>query len=205
MFIYTIPTLVQTLFPSCTWKVNTRDKQLFLTFDDGPHPEVTPWVLVELKKRKASATFFCVGENVRKYPEVYQQILHEGHRTGNHTMHHLSGWSHSLADYLKDIEEAATYINSKLFRPPYGRILPSQVKVLRSHYSIIMWDRLSYDFANNINVQESLIAMKHVITGSIMVFHDSEKAFENLRQMLPVLLDHFCEQGYQLLSLPENY
>jgi peptidoglycan/xylan/chitin deacetylase (PgdA/CDA1 family) len=131
MFIYRIPFFLQKLFPAYTWKVNTNDKQLFLTFDDGPHPQITPWVLNILAEFNAKATFFCVADNVKKYPNVYKQILSAGHSVGNHTYHHLNGWKNSTADYLADVQLAENYIDSNLFRPPYGRITLQQAKHLK--------------------------------------------------------------------------
>jgi peptidoglycan/xylan/chitin deacetylase (PgdA/CDA1 family) len=201
MFKYTIPVILQQLMPSYTWKVDTEDKQLFLTFDDGPHPEITPWVLAQLKEFGAKATFFCVGDNVRKYPEVYQQILIENHAVGNHTFHHLNGWKTETSDYLKDVSLAENYIQSNLFRPPYGRIKRSQAKQLSAKYRIIMWDRLSMDYQAQLNTNESLAQMKRVKNGSIVVFHDSEKAFLNLKVLLPQLLTYYKQQGFSFQTL----
>jgi peptidoglycan/xylan/chitin deacetylase (PgdA/CDA1 family) len=201
MFIYRIPFFLQKLFPAYTWKVNTNDKQLFLTFDDGPHPQITPWVLQILAEFNAKATFFCVADNVKKYPEVYKQIILAGHSIGNHTYHHLNGWKHSTSDYLADVKLAEQYIDSGLFRPPYGKITRKQAKELLPHYQIVMWDRLSVDYKKDLNIEESLRQMKRVNKGSILVFHDSEKAFENLQKLLPVLLADYQKRGYQLNAL----
>jgi peptidoglycan/xylan/chitin deacetylase (PgdA/CDA1 family) len=204
MFKYRIPTILQRLFPNYTWKVKTNDKQLFLTFDDGPHPEITPWVIEQLGIFGAKATFFCVGDNVRKYPETYRHILAEGHQTGNHTYHHLKGWATDDHTYLADVKKAEGYINSSLFRPPYGRIKSSQGAMLNKDYKIIMWDHLSCDYEKKLNIAYSIEQMKKVEYGSIVVFHDSEKSFENLKQLLPQLLAYYCSQGYQLLAIPQN-
>lgn len=201
MFIYRIPFFLQKLFPAYTWKVNTNDKQLFLTFDDGPHPQITPWVLQILAEFNAKATFFCVADNVKKYPEVYKQIILAGHSIGNHTYHHLNGWKHSTSDYLADVKLAEQYIDSRLFRPPYGKITRKQAKELLPYYQIVMWDRLSVDYKKDLNIEESLRQMKRVNKGSILVFHDSEKAFENLQKLLPVLLEDYQKRGYQLNAL----
>lgn len=201
MFKYTIPVILQQLMPSYTWKVDTEDKQLFLTFDDGPHPEITPWVLAQLKEFGAKATFFCVGDNVRKYPHIYEQILKENHAVGNHTFHHLNGWKTETSDYLKDVSLAENYIQSNLFRPPYGRIKRSQAKQLAAKYRIIMWDRLSMDYLAQLNTDESLEQMKKVKKGSIVVFHDSEKAFQNLKILLPQLLSYYQQQGFSFQTL----
>ena len=201
MFIYRIPFFLQKLFPAYTWKVNTDDKQLFLTFDDGPHPQITPWVLRMLAEFNAKATFFCVADNVKKYPEVYKQIILAGHSVGNHTYHHLNGWKHNKSDYLADVKLAEEFIDSRLFRPPYGKITRKQAKELFPHYQIVMWDRLSVDYKKDLNIEESLRQMKRVNKGSILVFHDSEKAFENLQKLLPVLLADYQKRGYQLNAL----
>lgn len=201
MFIYRIPFFLQKLFPAYTWKVNTNDKQLFLTFDDGPHPQITPWVLNILAEFNAKATFFCVADNVKKYPNVYKQILSAGHSVGNHTYHHLNGWKNSTADYLADVQLAENYIDSNLFRPPYGRITLQQAKHLKPKYKIVMWDRLSADYKKNLNIEESLAEMKKVKKGSIVVFHDSEKAFENLQKLLPELLKDYQKRGFILNAI----
>jgi peptidoglycan/xylan/chitin deacetylase (PgdA/CDA1 family) len=204
MFKYRIPTILQRLFPNYTWKVKTNDKQLFLTFDDGPHPEITPWVLEHLSIFGAKATFFCVGDNVRKYPKTYRQIIAEGHQTGNHTYHHLKGWTTDDLTYFADVKKAEEYINSNLFRPPYGRIKSSQGAMLNKDYKIIMWDHLSCDYEKKLNIDYSIEQMKKVKNGSIVVFHDSEKSFENLKQLLPQLLAYYCSEGFQLLAIPQN-
>jgi peptidoglycan/xylan/chitin deacetylase (PgdA/CDA1 family) len=204
MFKYRIPTILQLVFNKYTWKVKTNDKQLFLTFDDGPHPTITPWVLAQLKAYEAKATFFCVGHNVQKYPETYSHILSEGHQTGNHTFHHLKGWATENETYFADIEKAEELIKSNLFRPPYGRIKPSQADFLKKRFQIIMWDLLSCDYEKNLNISFCLNQMKKVKNGSIIVFHDSEKSFENLKQILPHLLDFYKSKGYQLLSIPQK-
>lgn len=204
MFKYRIPTILQLVFNKYTWKVKTNDKQLFLTFDDGPHPTITPWVLSQLKASEAKATFFCVGHNVQKYPETYSHILSEGHQTGNHTFHHLKGWATENETYFADIEKAEELVKSNLFRPPYGRVKPSQASFLKKRFQIIMWDHLSCDYEKNLNISFCLNQMKKVKNGSIIVFHDSEKSFENLKQILPPLLDFYKSKGYQLLSIPQK-
>lgn len=201
MFKYTIPRILTTLFPLCTWKVKTSDKVLYLTFDDGPHPTITPWVIAQLKQYQAKATFFCVGDNVKKYPSTYEEILAARHAVGNHTMHHVKGWSMSNEAYFKEVSEAAGLIQSHLFRPPYGRIKRSQMKVLALQYNIIMWSLLSRDYDKNLDIAESLNAMKAAKAGDVIVFHDSEKAFPQLQQLLPELLAYYHAQGFKLSSL----
>ena len=201
MFKYTIPRILTTLFPLCTWKVKTSDKVLYLTFDDGPHPTITPWVLGQLKQYQAKATFFCVGDNVKKYPSTYEQTLAAGHAVGNHTMHHVKGWSMSNEAYFKEVSEAAGLIQSHLFRPPYGRIKPAQMKGLAQQYKIIMWSLLSRDYDKHLNIAESLNAMKAAKAGDVIVFHDSEKAFAQLQLLLPELLNYYHQQGFKMEAL----
>jgi peptidoglycan-N-acetylglucosamine deacetylase len=202
MFRYTIPQLVQLMGKSCTWKVKTNDKKLYFTFDDGPHPDITAWVLDELAKYQAKASFFCVGDNVSKYPETYKRILDEGHAVGNHTFNHINGWKHNHKSYFENIDLCAKYIDSSLFRPPFGKLSLTQLNHIKKTYQIIMWDKLSRDFDPKLDINESLDAMKkNVITGHIFVFHDSEKAEKNVKILLPQLLKHFSELGYTFDSL----
>jgi peptidoglycan/xylan/chitin deacetylase (PgdA/CDA1 family) len=177
------------------------DKVLYLTFDDGPHPVATPFVLDELRRHGARATFFCIGKNVREQPLIYRRILEDGHRVGNHTQNHLNGWKSSDADYVHDIGQAARYIDSSLFRPPYGRISAFQASLLRKppfQYDIIMWDVLSADFDRSLSPEKcARNVIRHARPGSIIVFHDSEKAYPRLKVALPAVLAHFGEKGYR--------
>ncbi|MEO6868772.1 MAG: polysaccharide deacetylase family protein, partial [Ginsengibacter sp.] len=171
------PWLVKKYLNNCTWKIETDENELFLTFDDGPHPEVTPFVLQQLRNYNAKATFFCVGENVQKYFEVYKQIIEEGHAVGNHTYSHLNAWQAGDKKYLEDVSRACKIIDSELFRPPYGRISRFQVKALHgANYNLntIMWSALSGDFDPAINVDECFLNVSHnAKNGAIIVFHDS--------------------------------
>lgn len=196
------PWIAKKFFSSYIWSLPTDDHSVFLTFDDGPHPTITPWVLEELKKHQALATFFCTGQNVDKYPSIYDAVLKDGHATGNHTYHHLNGWKTADKKYIDDIEQAARLIGSNLFRPPYGRIKNSQAAKISSMKSlqparIVMWDVLSADFDREFTPEQCL---SHVVTnvtpGSIVVFHDSEKAFVNLKYVLPRTLMSLKEKGY---------
>lgn len=201
------PWIIKKIYSSFTWSEQTKEKKLYLTFDDGPHPEITPFVLSELKKFDALATFFCVGKNVLAYPEVYKQILNEGHAVGNHTQNHLNGWKTANDVYLKDVAEAANYIDSDLFRPPYGKITMFQAKNLQSAMKgkksrVIMWDVLSADFDKRVSKEESLqFVVLRASGGSIIVFHDSEKAFEKLSYVLPKVLHHFTNKGYKFITI----
>lgn len=189
------------IWPSYTWRVPEKEKILYLTFDDGPHPEATEFVLDVLKQFGARATFFCIGKNVAANPRLYQRILEEGHTTGNHTHHHLNGWKTLPDAYIADTAKAATHINSKLFRPPYGRITRKQARLLNA-YKIIMWDVLSGDFDITLSNEK---CAHHVIwnarPGSIIVFHDSEKALPRLQYALPAVLSYFTAQGYRFKHL----
>lgn len=186
------------IFPHLIWKIPSKTKNLFLTFDDGPHPLITPKVLNILDGYDAKATFFCVGENVQKYTETYHQILKRGHRTGNHTYHHLKGWITPLKDYLDDAMKCKDYIQSILFRPPYGKVTPNQIKALKKeNFRIIMWTVLSQDYKVNTNKKMLLRkAIRKTRSGSIIVFHDSEKAADNLMYILPEYLKYFKNKGY---------
>jgi peptidoglycan/xylan/chitin deacetylase (PgdA/CDA1 family) len=204
------PWWLKKLYPRCVWDIPARDKVLYLTFDDGPHPQVTPFVLDTLKQYNAKATFFCIGKNVAAHKDVYRNMLDDGHRAGNHTFHHLNGWKATDEHYLKNILEAGKYIDSNLFRPPYGRITRFQVKLLtgirnspmNNNFSIIMWDVLSGDFDISLNGATCTnYVIKNAQPGSIVVFHDSEKAFPRLKEVLPKTLEHFSKQGYRFESI----
>ena len=201
------PGWLKKIYDSYVWSIPESDKILYLTFDDGPHPEATPFVLKELKKHNALATFFCIGKNVVSYPAIYKQIINEGHSVGNHTYNHLNGWKTGNDDYLKDIALASHEIDSNLFRPPYGRITSFQAKNLRSAMNgkepkVIMWDVLSGDFDIDCTPQQCLSnVLLATVSGSIIIFHDSEKAFPNLAYTLPRILNYFSEKGYLFKSL----
>lgn len=204
MYRYTTPGFIQRMDPFLTWKMKKAEKPtLYLTFDDGPHPTITPWVLETLRSYQAKATFFCVGANVEKYPEAYQQILAEGHQVGNHTFHHLKGWEVSNQEYFDDIDACSALIDSKLFRPPYGKITPSQaLKLRKDGFKIVMWSVLSRDFEPDLDCDESLnAARQNGDDGSIFVYHDSLKSEANLRKMLPQILAYFSEREFQFATL----
>jgi peptidoglycan/xylan/chitin deacetylase (PgdA/CDA1 family) len=201
------PGWLKKIYDSYTWSVASSDKILYLTFDDGPHPEATPFVLKELKKYNVLATFFCIGKNVVAYPDIYDQIIREGHSVGNHTYNHLNGWKTNNDDYLKDIALASDEIDSYLFRPPYGRITSFQARNLKpvmkgKEPKVIMWDVLSGDFDTACSPQQCLANVLFAsVPGSIIVFHDSEKAFSKLKYALPRVLQYFSEKGYLFKSL----
>lgn len=207
LYIATTPWWLRMLFPSkLTWRIPTKEKILYLTFDDGPNALATPFVLDELKKYNAKATFFCIGNNVQQEPELYKRLFLEGHRIGNHTHDHLNGFHTKDEVWLNNIKEAAKWIDSDLFRPPYGKIKPFQAKVLQEanpSFKIIMWSVLSADFDTQISPQKCFrYVRKNAKQGSIVVFHDSEKAFPNLRFALPETLKYFTERGYRFEVIP---
>ena len=203
-FIKTPGWLKKILYPSLIWNIDTTEKILYLTFDDGPHEKATPFALDQLKKYNAKATFFCLGKNVIEQQNIYQRILDEGHKAGNHTFNHLNGWKTKDNTYFENIAEAAKHIDSKLFRPPYGRITRFQAKTLNANtkYKIIMWDVLSGDFDISLSREKCFqnVAL-NAKPGSIIVFHDSEKAFERMSYALPKLLKHFTDKGYRFEAL----
>lgn len=201
-YLIKTPWWLRKIYPSYVWRIKTDKKILFLSFDDGPHPAATPFVLDELKKYDAHATFFCVGKNVVSYPETYKRILSDGHAVGNHTFNHLNGWRTKNKAYLQDVAHAAKYIESNLFRPCYGRITNHQAKNLKTVMKhekpkVIMWDVLSGDFDRQLSPEKVL---RNVITtarsGSIVVFHDNEKSFSTLQYVLPEVLKYFSKSGY---------
>jgi peptidoglycan-N-acetylglucosamine deacetylase len=204
------PWWLKRLYSSYTWNIKTKEKVIYLSFDDGPHPVATGFVLDQLKKYNARATFFCIGKNVLAEPALYRRIIDEGHSVGNHTQHHLNGWKAKDAEYLADVTEAALLIDSSLFRPPYGRITSFQARNIhkamkKDNSRIVMWDVLSGDFDETLSGEDCL---KNVIlntnNGSIVVLHDSEKAFPRLEYSLPVILEFFEKKGYRFEKIP-NY
>jgi peptidoglycan-N-acetylglucosamine deacetylase len=209
-YLVKTPWLLKKIYPDYIWGIATKEKEIYLTFDDGPHPVATPFVLKQLKQYNALATFFCIGKNVTQHPEIYKQILAEGHSTGNHTQNHLNGWKTENDIYLKDIVEASRIIDTDLFRPPYGRITSFQAKNLNAAMKgkkpkIIMWDVLSGDFDITLSPENCLgnVILKSQ-PGSIVVFHDSEKAFPRLEYALPRLLKYFFEKGYSFKAIDQN-
>ncbi|MCP4460545.1 MAG: polysaccharide deacetylase family protein [Cytophagales bacterium] len=196
---------MQKMYPNFVWEVETNKKEIFLTFDDGPVPEVTEFVLEELKKYDAKATFFCVGENLKKYPDVAKQVVIEGHAIGNHTFNHLKGWRTNNHTYhqnvLKCEEQLKEFHQDKLlFRPPYGRIKRAQAKAL-SNYKIVMWNRLSWDFGKNLNHKKAIHYLTDASPGSIFVFHDNKKSFKNMSVLLPVVLKYYKERDFEFKAL----
>src|SRR5215212_1281149 len=200
------PWFVKRLFSSYVWNFSRDENAVYLSFDDGPHPQITPWVLDELKNFEAKATFFCIGKNVEKFPELYQRILNEGHAVGNHTYSHMNGWKVDDEKYIADVAAGAKLMQTKLFRPPYGRIRSRQAKEVTSagnqDVKIIMWDVLSADFDKRFSPQQCLSNVtENADPGSIIVFHDSEKAFENLKYALPASMEYLKAREFDLKKI----
>lgn len=189
--------------PQLTWTREVADKEVFLTFDDGPHPQITPWVMAELDKVGAKATFFVVGENAEKYFNIVDEMQKSGHRVGNHTHRHIKGWRVSTKKYLEDIADCEDYLtDNTLFRPPYGQINFGAIPTIKKNYEIIMWDVLTKDYLPRLNVKRALKRIKKATKpGSIIVFHDSVKAETNLKVMLPDYLKFLEEEGYKISVL----
>jgi peptidoglycan/xylan/chitin deacetylase (PgdA/CDA1 family) len=196
--------IIKNLFSNYVWEIPNNEKKVYLTFDDGPTPEITEWTLSKLQEYDVKATFFCIGDNIKKYPEIFEKVTRAGHAIGNHTFNHLNGWKTSTKDYIEnakrcDKETQNTKLATRnLFRPPYGKIKPSQSKLLRKiGYDIIMWDIISYDFDATISKEQCLEnVLKNVKSGSIIVFHDSKKASTNLEYVLPKTLQFLKENGF---------
>lgn len=205
------PLVVKKVFPNYIWEIPTVEKTLFLTFDDGPTPNITEWVLNTLNQYHAKATFFCIGDNVRKYPEIFNQIVNEGHTIGNHSNNHINGWKTKTKSYLENVLLAEESIRNQnlqssltnLFRPPYGQIKPKQGKKLMAlGYRIVMWDVLSFDWDKTVSKQQ---CFERVISksknGSIIVFHDSLKALDNMKFALPKILEYYSEKGFSFKAI----
>ncbi|RFZ83281.1 polysaccharide deacetylase family protein [Mucilaginibacter terrenus] len=205
MYLIKTPGLLKKLYPSLIWDVKPAARSIFLTFDDGPIPIVTPFVLKNLEAYKAKATFFCIGDNVTRHPDVYNEVKNAGHAIGNHTYNHLRGWDTDSETYLDNFLKADYLMQSALFRPPYGRIKREQIKMLRDSrpgLKIIMWDVLSGDFDTNLDPEECLRkVIKYTKPGSIIVFHDSLKAFKRLEYVLPRALEYWSKAGYNFEAL----
>lgn len=198
MLIEQPPLLYRLLFPEAIWRLKEkRNKVVFLTFDDGPIPEVTPWVLDTLDHYGIKATFFLVGDNVRRHPELLEEIKRRGHSYGNHTMHHLQGVKVTALRYMRDITEADELIDSPLFRPPHGIIRWSQARAIKAHYNIVMYDLVTRDYSRKMSPEQVVANVKHYArNGSVIVFHDSLKAERNLRYALPRAIEWLLQEGY---------
>lgn len=198
MKLFKTPRFFRILFPNKTWGFSRSINAVYLTFDDGPNPLITPWVLDLLTELDVKATFFCVGENVLKYPEIIQQIKQEGHAIGNHSMDHKKGTTHSKEEYLSSVYSAQKIIDSRLFRPPYGRIKLNQTYALKKDFELIMWSWLSYDYDHEVSI-ETIIqsAQKEIKAGDILVFHDNPKSMERLKQLLPPIIEDLKKKNLE--------
>ena len=198
MFIEQVPKLFRMLYPHAEWRGNTKEKVVYLTFDDGPIPGITPWVLDLLDEYGIKATFFLVGDNVRKHPEEFRMIVERGHRVGNHTFNHIKGPSYKASSYIANVDKANELIQSDLFRPPHGWMRWAQYMVLRNRYTIVMWDLVTRDYSKRLNGRQVLrIVKKYARNGSIITFHDSIKSEKNMKYALPRAIEWLQEQGYQ--------
>lgn len=194
---------IQSLFPQYTWRLKNDENTIYLTFDDGPYPGVTDEVLSILSKYNAKGTFFCIGANVEKHPELYQQIIDEGNAVGNHSYSHRSGWKMSKSSYVEDVARAKKHIDSNLYRPPYGRLKRSQASVLSEDYNIIMWDVMPGDFDASRSADQCYSSIiKNTTSGSIIVLHDNLKSKSNVLDVLPRALEYFKTQGYRFDTIP---
>ncbi|MCB9257220.1 MAG: polysaccharide deacetylase family protein [Chitinophagales bacterium] len=202
MYLPKTPKIAKKIFPKLTWQQDKEENTIYLSFDDGPTPGVTEWVLDCLRKYDAKASFFCLGKNVVLHPEIFERIIYEGHSIGNHTYNHLNSWNTRNEDYLYDIECCQRVFHSTLFRPPYGKLKPGlRTKILKS-YKIVMWDVMSYDFDEKLSANQCIAnVLDNVQKGSIVVFHDSIKAFPRLKEVLPKVLDALSKRSYQLKAL----
>lgn len=197
------PKFVRRIMSNYLWKIGGQEKKIYLTFDDGPTPDVTEQVLDMLLKYNAKATFFCLARNIEHYPEIYQRIINEGHSVGNHTYSHLNGWKVSFDEYINDIDLAAQFVNSKFFRPPYGRFTKKQItEVQKKGYKIVLWDVMPEDYNPNVKPEDCCnCVLKYTTEGSIITFHDSLKGSRNLLYSLPLVLEHFAQKGYDFVAL----
>ena len=198
-YLVKTPSLIKFLFRNWVWSLSKKEKAIYLTFDDGPTPEITEWVLNQLKKYNAKATFFCIGKNTQQHPEIFEKIIKNSHSIGNHTHNHLNGLKTTTSNYIKNIEDSEDYIQkSILFRPPYGKLRFSQSRKIRKKgYKIIMWDVLSADFDTSITKEKCLEnVIGYTTKGSIIVFHDSIKAANKLKFVLPKVLEYYTEKGF---------
>lgn len=200
MFIEQPPVLFRNLYPRALWRIRQEaEKTIYITFDDGPIPEATPFILDTLKRYNIKATFFMVGDNARRYPELLERVRAEGHRIGNHTFHHFGGARHTIRKYMADTALANEYLKTDLFRPPHGWMRPTQYYAMRNKYKIVMWDVVTRDYSKHIDAPDIVrIVKKYTRPGSIITFHDSLKSIEKLRIALPECLEWFITEGYQM-------
>ena len=198
MFIEQVPEFVRNLYPKALWRMNPDVKAVYLTFDDGPIPVVTPWVIDQLGRYGIKATFFMVGDNVHKFPQEYMQVVENGHRIGNHTYNHLKGLFTKTSDYIENVDQADAFLHSDLFRPPHGLLRQSQYRELSKRYQLVMWDLVTRDYSLRLYGEDVLANVKRLVrNGSIITFHDSIRSESNLKYALPRAIDWLLEQGYE--------
>ncbi len=199
MFIEQPPQFIRYLYPSAIWRMDKDERAVYLTFDDGPIPRVTPWVLDILDRYGIKATFFMVGDNIRKHPDEFRMVVERGHRIGNHTFNHIRGLSYDINSYMENTDKASeVMMNTNLFRPPHGYMSPKQYAELKKRYKIIMWDLVTRDYNRKFTGEQILQKVKkYVRNGSIITFHDSLKSEENIRYALPKAIEWLMEQGYE--------
>ncbi|MCH8329991.1 MAG: polysaccharide deacetylase family protein [Bacteroidetes bacterium] len=202
MYFIKTPELIKKGFPKAIWKLPTEGKELFLTFDDGPIPEITPWVLDQLKAYAARATFFCIGSNIEQNQDLFKQLIEQGHSVANHTFNHQSGLRTNAKSYRIEVEKCGKLMDSDLFRPPYGVMKPKQYKDLIRDHRIVMWDVLCGDFDRKLNGQQCAVnVIENAEAGSVVVLHDSLLAWPRLQTALPIILDHFSGKGFSFKSI----
>ena len=203
LYFIKTPKILQRLFVDFLWKIDTDEKVIYLTFDDGPHPVITPWIIDLMNQYDAKGTFFLIGDAVSRYPDLYQLYKANGHQVGNHTYKHIKGWQSRKKNYLKEIAQCAEVVDSSLFRPPYGQINLNAIREIKKQYRVVMWDVLSCDFDTE---NSSEICLSNVINyskkGSIVVFHENEKSMKNIMYALPKVLDYFTKLGYLFKAIP---
>lgn len=205
MLIEQTPDFIRKLIPGAVWRLPQKEKTVYLTFDDGPIPEVTPWVLDLLRKYNIKATFFCVGDNVRKHPEVFKMLVSAGHSVGNHTFNHLQGFKVKSDKYVENVELADTYIRSNLFRPPHGHLRIRQGTRLSKKFRFVMWDVITRDYNRKLSGEYVLnVVKRYVRNGSIIVFHDSIKAEKNMKYALPRAIEFLLSEGYKFEKITEE-
>lgn len=202
MYLHKTPRLIRAIAHDFIWRIPTDNREVFLTFDDGPTPIITEKILDLLAQFDAKATFFCIGKNAQNHPQIVTRILNEGHAIGNHTQTHRRGWKTGYAQYLRDVVQAKQHLNTTLFRPPYGQITRSQTRALKNQFHLIMWDILSGDFDPEMSVEQCIqIVSNQCVPGSIVVFHDSMKASPILLQSLPIILQQLKEKGFAFSAI----
>ncbi len=201
MRFFTTPKLIQFLFPKWNWK-GTGINSIYLTFDDGPNKKITPWILSFLKSKNIKATFFCVGEMAAQSAEILEEIIKDGHAIGHHTMHHENGWKTTLNDYVGAVKQSGEFINSRLFRPPYGKITLAQSKKLMNElFNIIMWTWLSYDFDPKVSAKKIVSKAKKIKGGDILVFHDNARDIEKTKEIIPSIINELLGRGLNFKTL----